>query len=163
MLEIEKKFLISSDDWKESVIDSHILLQDYTQYNGKDARIRINITLCKAFITHKGETKMVNNTLVREEEEFQVDFSGWLRKVLKDNKFLMKKRNYVKFNQFMFEVDEFMNLSEEKKELKIAEIEFKKEDEIAVFDKLQKPSWLGEEVSALKEYENFNLHKKVKM
>lgn len=163
MLEIEKKFLVNSKDWEKSVIDSHILLQDYIQYNGEDARIRINLTKCLAYITQKGPSQLIDNTLMREEKEFQVDFSGWLRKVLKDNKFLMKKRNYVKFNQFTFEIDEFMNLSDDKKELTMAEIEFKSQEDISVFDSLEKPTWLGEEVSAKKEYENFNLHKKVRM
>lgn len=162
MLEIEKKFLLASEDWKKSVVNSNILIQDYVQYNNKDARIRINLTTCKAVITHKGESTLVNNTLAREEEEFQVDFSGWLRKVVKDEKFIMKKRNYVPFHNFMFEIDEFMNLSGDKEELKIAEVEFKNQDEIYIFDDLKKPLWLGKEVSALKEYENFNLHKKVK-
>lgn len=144
-LEIERKFLVKSGDFKTSSFGIFIH-QGFISID-KERIVRIRIYGKEAFLTVKGLQKGIT----RSEYEYKIpiaDAEEMLEKIcLKPT--LQKHRYRVEHQGMTWEVDEFHGDNEG---LVLAEIELKSEDQPYV-----KPSWVGEEVTDDPRYYNVNL------
>ena len=156
--EIEKKFLIENTDWQSLVEKSKTIYQSYYLDRNKERkRIRIVKEDEQAIVAYKEDLGMVNGFLERIEREEEIDYADGLLLLIKCNKVLVKRRNYVSFNEFIIEIDEFLNLSTA---LTMAEVEIKKKD-IVKAKEINFPCWFGKDVTQSKKYRNASLIKHV--
>ncbi len=156
--EIERKFLINTDEWKEIAkeqkVDGFFLKQVYIVDEAWGiTRLRlINNTVDgeKALIAIKTRS----STISRDEYEYEIPVKDAkeLFEILKDHDFIEKTRYPLEYKGHIWEVDEFKGSNEG---LVVAEIELKSIDE-----KFEIPSWVGEEVSKISKYFNSQLAKK---
>lgn len=142
--EIERKFLVSGDAWREG---AHAT--PYTQgYISRDPErvVRIRRAGKKAYVTIKGLT----NGVSRKEYEYAIPIEDAEELFsLCTGPLIQKTRHVIIHAGKKWEVDEFHGDNEG---LIVAEIELKSEDE--PFDP---PAWLGREVSTERKYSNSNL------
>lgn len=146
--EIERKFLVTSDDWRNQAAEKKTIRQGYFGPASK-ASIRIRISDNSANINIKSATLEVT----RREYEIPVPLADAEEMLdnLCERPFIEKIRHLVPVGNHVWEVDEFFGDNEG---LVVAEIELSSADES--FDK---PSWLGKEVSSDKRYYNVCLVK----
>lgn len=153
-IEIEKKFLI-----KESFMPSvsfHTIYQAYfLDENKENKRIRLIPEEKKAILCFKKDIGQINGFIQRIEIENEIPYEEGLVKLIKADKFLVKRRHLIPFEGRIIELDIFQNL---KFSLVMAEIEIKKED-INNIDNIKYPTWFDKDVSLLKKYRNINLIK----
>jgi adenylate cyclase len=148
--EIEKKYLVANNDWMSLVTGSQLIYQGYFFHNEERKRIRLLPEEHKAILGFKGEGVMIDGFIEREEIEDEIDYLDGINKIALCSQVIMKSRFFVPFNEFTFEVDQFLNL---KSPLACAEVEVKRE-QIATFNQLVLPAWVGQDVSADREYQN---------
>ncbi len=146
--EIERKFLLKNDAWRDDVV-KHIEFKQGYLVGSEKASVRIRIEGDKANINIKGATLGI----VRSEFEYEIPLqdANELLDGLCDQPFIDKVRHYVYIGKHEWEIDEFKG---ENQGLVVAEIELADENE--AFDK---PLWLGDEVSSDKRYYNSMLVK----
>ncbi|WPR72059.1 CYTH domain-containing protein [Flavobacterium sp. NG2] len=144
MIEIERKFLVTSTSYKESAFSKKRIKQGYLS-SVPERTVRIRIKEDKAFLTIKGASNATGMSRFEWEKEIPVDEAEKLL-LLCEKGIIDKTRFEVKQNQHVFEVDEFYG---ENEGLVMAEIELKSENE-----SFEKPDWLGEEVTNDKRYYN---------
>ena len=147
-LEIERRFLIKNDNWKEYITKKVFIEQGYLskslddwiiriRFTGKDFKIALKKHI-KSFTNYEfeytiprkdGETIMSNITNIIKKERFllEVERKSWIVDCFKDD-------NYP---------------------LEIAEIELSKEKE-----DFSLPSFISKEITGLKHYTNFSLANK---
>lgn len=146
--EIERKFLLSSDAWRDEVTDSQRLIQGYVA-RGERSAVRVRIKGDKAELNIKHALDGIH----RLEYEYEVpldDAREMLEKVAL-RPLIDKTRHHVKRGAHLWEIDEFYG---ENAGLVVAEIELASADE-----SFERPEWLGEEVSDDQRYYNSNLSK----
>ena len=144
--EIERKFLLQSDAWRNEVRDSVRLVQGYLARGDRSA-IRIRIKGDEAELNIKKTLDGIN----RLEYEYQIPV-GDAREILDQvalKPLIDKTRHHVVRGDHLWEIDEFYG---DNAGLVVAEIELGNADED--FDR---PAWLGEEVSLDQRYYNSNL------
>jgi adenylate cyclase len=146
MIEIERKFLVTGD-FRPFVYESVRIVQGYLS-SVPERTVRVRIKGDKAFITIKGIANESGTTRYEWEKEISVEDAHELLKICEPGT-IDKIRYLIKFESYIYEVDEFFGANEG---LIIAEIELKSED--AVFSK---PEWLGTEVTGDKRYYNSEL------
>lgn len=143
--EIERKFLLTNDDWKAEVDRAVRMKQGYLN-SAKERTVRIRIAGEQAFLTIKGPVSGVT----RPEFEYEVPVSDGLAMMeLCEQPVIEKTRYYVKRGLHLWEIDVFTGANEG---LVVAEIELASEAE-----EFERPTWLGEEVSAEVKYYNSSL------
>ena len=147
-LEIERRFLIKNDNWKEFVTKKIFIEQGYLskdfddwiiriRYTGKEFKIALKKHI-ESFTNYEfeyiiprkeGETIMANITNIIKKERFflEVEKKFWIIDCFKDDNF----------------------------PLEIAEIELTNEEE-----DLRVPSFISHEITGLKHYSNFSLANK---
>lgn len=143
--EIERKFLVSSADWKRGA-RSRRLQQGYLSLD-KARTIRVRIAGEQAWINIKGLT----TGITRSEFEYPVPLAD-ARRMLEElciKPVIDKTRHLLRYGEHSWEVDEFHGRNAG---LVIAEIELAREDE-----DFQRPPWLGAEVSGDPRYFNASL------
>ncbi|MEE4242208.1 MAG: CYTH domain-containing protein [Desulfopila sp.] len=141
-LEIEKKFLLKNDSWKEGST-SEIFYQGYL-CSGSGQTVRVRIAGEKAFLTIKGKSVGIS----RLEFEYPVplaDAQEMLEKLCR-KPIIHKCRFFSEYEGFTWEIDEFYG---DNQGLVLAEIELKSEEQA-----FPRPPWLGEEVSGDRRYYN---------
>jgi adenylate cyclase len=144
--EIERKFLLASDDWRAEVEESMRLTQGYLS-RGQQSAVRVRI---------KGDTAQLNikhtiDGISRLEYEYSLpltDAQEILERVAL-RPLIDKTRHHVHRGQHLWEIDEFYG---ENAGLIVAEIELNDPDEV-----FERPSWLGKEVSDDVRYYNSRL------
>lgn len=143
--EIEKKFLISNDNWR-NLGKGKEYCQGYLN-SEKGRTVRIRTIGENGILTIKGPS--VDGAKLEYEYEIPyLDALEMLEKLC--HKPLIKKTRYkIEHKGFIWEVDEFMG---ENDGLLFAEIEL--EDLNQVFEK---PDWIGKEVTSDSRYYNANL------
>jgi CYTH domain-containing protein len=149
MIEIERKFLVKSDAFKDEAFNKNRIIQGFLSTNKKRiVRVRLKDEI--GFLTIKGKSS--NNGLSRFEWEKEIPKTEakQLLKLCKKG-IIDKMRHEVKVNNHIFEVDEFFGNN---KGLIIAEVELKTETE-----NFTKPKWLGKEVTGNVKYYNSQLSK----
>lgn len=147
-MEIERKFLLRNDNWKNSVSKSIHIKQGYISTNPLSV-VRIRITDSKAFLTLKGKGKGIS----RPEFEYEIPTrdAEEMFNLFCINSGLVKTRHIVEYKNHKFEIDEFEGRH---KGLIFAEVEMNSENE-----KVELPEWIGEEVTGNPKYFNSNLVK----
>ena len=145
--EIERKFLIASNDYKQNISSKHDIIQGYL--STKPSRtVRIRVGGGKGYLTIKGGTSKNGLCRLEWEKELPLEEADELMALCLPNK-IEKTRCKVNYKGWLFEVDIFKGINEG---LKIAEIELDSEADI-----FEKPKWLGEEVTGIKKYYNSQL------
>lgn len=146
-LEIERKFLVKSNKWKESA-KGVLIMQGYLSAS-EERIVRIRIAGSKAFFTIKGLVIGIS----RLEYEYEIPHTDALEILnrLCIKPIIEKHRYKVVHQSLVWEIDEFHR---ENEGLIIAEIELDSEDQ-----KIDIPDWIGEEVTGDKRYYNSNLLK----
>lgn len=145
-LEVEHKFLLANDNWRQAVHRSEIFRQGYLTSQATSS-IRIRICEQRAWLNIKSATIGTH----RLEFEYEIPI-GDARQIMSElcNKPLIEKtRHYVRHNGDLWEIDEFEG---ENRGLIVAEIEL---DEVG--QRFAKPAWLGREVTDDLRYYNNNL------
>lgn len=144
MIEIERKFLVSSDAFKSDALCKNHIAQGYLNSNIERA-VRVRIKGEKGFLTIKGKSNETGLSRFEWEKEILVDEAKALLQLCEKG-IIEKNRYEVKVGKHLFEVDEFMG---ENEGLLIAEVELQSESEV-----FEKPSWLGLEVTQDHRYYN---------
>ena len=147
-LEIERRFLIKNDNWKEFVTKKIFIEQGYLSKNLDDWIIRIRFTGKEFKIALKKHIASFTN--------FEFEYSI----PQKDGEIIMSNlSNTIKKERFFVEVEKKSWVIDCFKEnnypLEIAEIELLREEEDLIL-----PSFISKEVTGLVHYSNFNLANK---
>jgi len=149
MIEIERKFLVTSDAYKSEAFKQSRIVQGFLNTH-KERTVRVRIQGDKGFITIKGISSSDGLSRFEWEKEISVIECENLLKLCEKGS-VEKIRYEVKLGTHIFEVDEFYGDNEG---LVIAEIELSNETEA-----FEKPSWLGKEVTGDIRYYNSQLSK----
>ena len=144
-LEIERRFLIKNDNWKEFIIKKIFIEQGYLSKSIDDWIIRIRFTGKDFKIAFKKHVASFTNF----EYEYPIP--------QKDGETIMSNiSNTIKKERFFLEVEKKYWIIDCFKEnnypLEIAEIELSKEEEY-----LSLPSFISKEITGLTHYSNFSL------
>lgn len=148
-VEIERKFLVKNDDFKNESHAQKNIKQGYLN-SDKNRTVRIRISNDNAFITIKGKSNSSGTTRFEWEKEIKKQDAENLL-LLCESSIIDKTRYLVTVNNHTFEVDEFYGNN---KGLVIAEVELTSENE-----NFSKPSWLGKEVTGNIKYYNSSISK----
>jgi len=145
-VEIERKFLLSSDKWRDEVVRSSRIRQGYMGIIDK-ASVRIRIQGDRANINIKSATLEIRR--MEYEYEIPIDEAVEMLDQLCNQPQIDKIRYIVKRDGHVWEIDEFHG---DNQGLLVAEVELESEDEAII-----KPDWLGDEVTADPRYYNVSL------
>lgn len=148
-LEIERKFLLKNDSWRDQVSSSTIMRQGYLAPLDTSS-VRVRIEGDKANLNIKSATIGIRRT----EYEYAIpleDATEMLDQLCPKPQ-VHKTRYIVVVGSHVWEIDEFYD---ENQGLMVAELELADENEDFV-----KPDWVGEEVSDDPRYYNVNLANK---
>ena len=147
-LEIERRFLIKNDNWKEFVTKKIYIEQGYLSKNLDDWIIRIRFS--------GKEFKIALKKHIESFTSFEFEYSI----PRKDGETIMSNlSNTIKKDRFFLKVEKKSWIVDCFKEnnypLQIAEIELSKEEE-----DLSLPSFISKEITGLTDYSNFSLTNK---
>ena len=146
-LEIERKFLVIDDGWKDQA-QCVFMRQGYICSDpGRIVRVRIEGE--RAVLTIKGKTEGIS--CGEWEYLIPMEDAQELLETLCEKPLIEKNRYRIPFGGFVWEVDEFFG---ENGGLIVAEIELESESQ-----SFAKPDWVGQEVSQDRRYANANLFK----
>ena len=142
--EIERKFLVDGDAWRES--EGTLYRQGYLS-TVKERTVRIRVAGDKAMITIKGVTQGAT----RSEYEYGIPLGDAeeMLDTLCEKPLVEKRRHKVEAEGLTWEVDEFLG---DNAGLILAEVELEDEQQ-----KFERPSWIGREVTDDVRYFNANL------
>ena len=146
-LEIERRFLIQNDQWKDFITHKTFIEQGYLSYDLEDWIIRIRFNGKNFKIALKKHIKNFTNY----EYEYSIPNSEGEKIMATLTNTIKKERFFLKVNQKDWIIDCF---KETNFPLKIAEIELTEEKEKVIL-----PSFLAKEITGLTIYTNLNLTK----
>lgn len=149
MQEIERKFLVLSEAFKQEAFRERRISQGYLNSHS-DRTVRIRIQGEQGVLTVKGKSNTQGTTRFEWEKEIPFSEAKTLLNICEPGQ-IDKTRFEVKVGNHIFEVDEFYG---ENEGLVIAEVELTDENE-----KFSRPNWLGEEVTGDLKYYNSQLSK----
>lgn len=149
MLEIERKFLVTSHSFKNEVVKSYRIVQGFLNTH-PERTVRVRIKGNQGFLTVKGLSNNTGTTRMEWEKKISLEEAELLMQLCEPG-MIDKTRYEINVGNHLFEVDEFLG---ENQGLIVAEIELKSENDI--FDK---PHWLGIEVTGETKYYNAQLSK----
>ncbi len=144
-MEIERKFLLTNDDWRQDIEKSIDMIQGYLGGNDKSS-IRIRIDDESANLNIKGKTIGIQ----RKEFDYPIPLDE-ARELMQlcDQPLIEKTRHIVRHGEHIWEIDEFES---ENKGLIVAEVELNNAEEA-----LALPDWIGDEVTNDVRYYNICL------
>ena len=148
--EIERKFLVTSDAYKEESVKRTRITQGYLS-SVPERTVRVRIKGDKGYITIKGGGNESGTSRYEWEKEIPVVEAEELLQICEPG-VIHKTRYEVNVGRFTFEVDEFYG---ENQGLVVAEVELLNEN-----DHFDKPEWIGAEVTGDVRYYNSMLKKK---
>ncbi|WP_412464724.1 CYTH domain-containing protein [Flavobacterium mekongense] len=149
MIEIERKFLVLSNDFINDAFAQKRIVQGYLSSN-PERTVRVRIKGDKGYLTIKGKSSANGTTRLEWEREISVMDAETLLNICESG-IIDKVRYEVKVGHHVYEVDIF---SGENDGLVMAEIELESESET-----FERPKWLGEEVTNDERYYNAYLSK----
>jgi len=147
-LEIERKFLVKNELWRDNVVSNTRLQQGYLA-NQKNTSVRIRTGNGKAFLNIKSVTVGIRR--LEFEYEIPLDDATEMLQQIAEQPFIDKTRYIVRCGKHEWELDVFEG---ENRGLVVAELELESEDE-----RFELPDWAGDEVSDDTRYYNVNLIK----
>lgn len=147
-IEIERKFLVANDSWRNHADTGTVYRQGYL-IGAKQASVRVRIEGDKAFLNIKSMTLGVT----RQEYQYPipVDEANELLNTLCEKPLVEKTRYKLPYAGHEWEIDVFAG---ENTGLIVAEVELTSEHE-----SIELPPWVGIEVSEDPRYYNVNLVK----
>ena len=148
-MEIERKYLVTSDSYKQLAVARYHICQGYISRE-KTGTVRIRITDDKAFLTIKGKPAAGHFARYEWEKEIDVQEAKELMRLCQGT-IIDKTRWIVPAAEegLKWEVDEFHGKHEG---LTLAEIELTSEDQ-----EVEKPNFVGEDVTSNPRYYNANM------
>ena len=149
MIEIERKFLVKSDAFKDEAESAERIVQGFLNTD-PDRTVRVRIKGKSGFLTVKGKSDESGTSRFEWEKEIGLKDAEELLHLCEQGP-LEKTRYSIPINHHVFEVDEFHG---DNSGLIIAEIELNNENE-----PFEKPHWLGKEVTGDVKYYNSKLNK----
>ncbi|MFW5968346.1 MAG: CYTH domain-containing protein [Persicimonas sp.] len=142
-IEIERKFLVTGDGWKDEVVEQIPMRQGYFE-TAPEATVRVRIEGERAVLTIKGPTVGVSRA--EYEYEIPIEEAREMLDIFCEGRQVEKTRYIVRHGTDTWEVDVF---SGDNEGLVTAEIELDRPDE-----RFERPDWLGEDVSHDSQYRN---------
>lgn len=149
MIEIERKFLVISDDYKDQIFSKTRIVQGFLNTH-PERTVRVRIRGDLGFLTIKGKSNISGTSRFEWEKQIDLMEAETLLKLCEDG-VIAKTRYQIPIGKHIYEVDEFHG---ENQGLLVAEIELNSEDEV-----FEKPDWLGAEVTGDIKYYNSQLSK----
>ncbi len=149
MIEIERKFLVLSEEFKSEAFQQTHIVQGFLNTDPYRT-VRVRLKGEQGSITVKGISNDSGTSRLEWEKEISVEEAKILLSICEIG-VIDKIRYEIKKGNHIFEVDEFLA---DNKGLIIAEIELSSENE-----PFEKPKWLGEEVTGITKYYNSQLSK----
>jgi adenylate cyclase len=146
-VEIERKFLLTGDGWRE--LGTPVLLRQGYLSTNPERTVRVRLEGQGATMTIK--SKSVGATRGEWEYPLPLTDANELLDRVCEQPIIEKYRSRVEHAGHVWEVDEFLGVNEG---LRFAEIELDSEDA-----EFEKPDWIGEEVTDDRRYFNSNLIK----
>ena len=145
-LEIERKFLLADNTWRQFVHNSLEIRQGYL-CNDIDRTVRIRTWGPDGKITVKG--KSING--VRDEYEYNIPFEEAVEMIQKLclPGLIHKIRHFISIDEYTWEIDEFLDHNDG---LFLAEVELKHRNAA-----VQLPTWIGKEVTNDHRFQNSHL------
>ena len=145
-MEIERKFLVRGDAWRQAARDAQRLRQGYLN-NEARCSVRVRTGPAQAWLNIKGATVGAE----RQEFEYEIPLeeAEQMLDSLSLGPLIEKTRYFIDAGPHVWEVDEFEG---DNAGLVVAEIELGHADEA-----FAKPGWLGEEVTDDVRYYNTSL------
>ena len=147
--EIERKFLVASDEYKSLSFSHQRIEQGYLSSN-PDRTVRVRIYGSNGFLTIKGRTTSTGMSRYEWEKAIAQHEAEELLALCEEG-VISKVRYKVAFKGHTFEVDEFYGDNEG---LIVAEVELNAENE-----KVELPAWIGMEVTGDARFFNSALSK----
>lgn len=146
--EIERKFLMSDDSWREAADNGQPMRQGYLAGSDKSS-VRVRVSGTRANLNIKSATLGIT----RQEYEYPIPLNeaNEMLDSLCEGPLIEKTRYHVRHGEHTWEIDVF---SGDNEGLVVAEIELNHAEEDFV-----RPPWLGEEVSDEPRYYNVSLVK----
>lgn len=148
-IEIERKFLVCDDSYRQLAYGSSRIKQGYI-CSGHGRTVRVRIRGDRGYLTIKGASDEKGLSRYEFEKEITLDEAEQLFKLCEPG-VIDKTRFLVKSGSHVFEVDEFYGDNEG---LVIAEVELQAEDEA-----FEKPSFIAKEVTGDRRFYNSHLRK----
>lgn len=145
--EIERKFLVTSGDYRRQAFGSSHIVQGYICSDGMRT-VRVRMRDRRAYLTIKGPSDERGLSRYEFETEIKPDEAEQLMKLCLPGS-IDKRRYLVRSGRHVFEVDEFHG---ENEGLVVAEVELASEDE-----PFEKPGFIGREVTGDRRYYNSHL------
>lgn len=145
-VEIERKFLVVGDSWRDEVVSATRIVQGYLS-SGGSATVRARIKGERAYLTIKGQSQGIS----RSEFEYEipvVDAEAMLAE-LSVGPVIEKTRHLIEVAGHTWELDVFAGDNDG---LVMAELETASADE-----QFTMPPWAGQDVSDDARYYNVNL------
>lgn len=145
-IEVEHKFLINNDSWRQQISHSARYSQGYLS-SQPTSSIRVRISDTKAWLNIKSATRGTH----RREYEYEIPLTD-ADEILHElcvKPFIEKIRHFILYEGYTWEIDEFLG---DNAGLIVAEIELSE-----IGEAFPKPEWLGREVTHELRYYNNNL------
>ena len=144
MIEIERKFLVLNNSFKNEATGHKRIVQGYLSSN-PERTVRVRLKGENGYLTIKGKGNESGTTRMEWEKEITPAEAEQLLQLCESGS-IDKVRYEIPYGEHIYEVDEFFG---DNNGLVIAEIELNDENENFI-----KPSWLGEEVTGDNRYYN---------
>jgi CYTH domain-containing protein len=141
--EIERKFLVVSDGWREAADSGRACRQGYIT-GSKEVTIRVRVIGNQGYLTLKGPAHGISRAEL--EYEIPVTDAEYMLANFCGGGIVAKVRYISVQNGLRWEIDEFSGANQG---LIVAELELEHEEQ-----SFSKPDWLGEEVSFDPRYTN---------
>lgn len=147
-LEVEHKFLLANDSWREEIDHSVHYKQGYLSSSPLSS-VRVRISDSHAWLNIKSATIGTH----RQEFEYEIplDDANTILDQLCHKPLVEKMRHFVHHADHVWEIDEFMG---DNAGLIVAEVELSQ-----IGESFEKPAWIGAEVTHDLRYYNNNLTK----
>lgn len=146
-LEIERKFLVCGEDYKQQAFHHSRIKQGYIS-SRRGATVRVRLRDGQGFLTIKGPSDAKGMSRYEFEKEISAEEAAHLFELCEPG-IIDKTRYLVRSGRHTFEVDEFYGDNEG---LVMAEVELQSETET-----FEKPSFIGQEVTGDRRYYNSHL------
>jgi len=147
VIEIERKFLVDSDQFKQEATRSYLISQGFLNTH-PDRTVRVRVRDDQGWLTVKGRSDRTGVSRYEWEKEIPAGEASELLNLCEEG--IVQKRRYeVPAGVHFFEVDVFMGDNEG---LSVAEIEL-----AAIDEPFDRPGWLGKEVTGELRYYNSQL------
>lgn len=146
-LEIERKFLICGEDYKQQAFHHSRIKQGYIS-SRRGATVRVRLRDGQGFLTIKGPSDAKGMSRYEFEKEISAEEAAHLFELCEPG-IIDKTRYLVRAGNHTFEVDEFYG---DNQGLVMAEVELQSETET-----FEKPSFIGQEVTGDRRYYNSHL------